>query len=302
MAMTTSQFNSLLYTGLRKVFFDQYKEQEQMHREIFDVQKSSKKREDFQDITGIGMFDEKEERGLINYEDMVEGYSKQFTHTAFAKGMRISRELKDDDQYGVMARRTRALARAGTYRIEYNHARLFNNATSTTYHTGGDGKALLSASHTLAASPGTTWSNYSASTDLSQSALETAFNAFRRYTDDTNMLISVEPKILLIPPELEWDAMEIMNSTLKVGTANNDINTMKGRLQIKVWPFITDTNAWFVLAGKGEDLGPYSFERIPMEYENDGDFDTKDLKVSGYCRFSLGFVNPRFCYGSLGST
>jgi phage major head subunit gpT-like protein len=301
MVMTRAQFNSLMTEGLRKVFFMQYNDYPLQYQNIYEVVGSKKKSETDQIIAGIGMLDEKGEGENITYADMIEGYDKTFTHTAFAKGLRITRELIDDDMYGVIKKRVRALARAARYRKEYDHAKLFNYASATTYFTGADGLALLSASHTLAGTPGTTWSNYSASTDLSWTALETAINAMRRYVDDLNMLIQVEPTTLLIPPELEMDAIEILNSTNKPDTADNNTNAMKSRLKIVTWPFITDTNAWFVLCGKS-DIAPISFDRIGLEFDNDGDFDSKDLKVSAYTRYSNGFVDPRFCYGSMGAS
>ena len=301
MAMTRSSFLSLMVEGLREVFFLQYKEQEQVHPRIFQMETSKKRKESYHSVTGLGMLDEKPESESINYTNLVDGYDKDFLHTAYAKGLRFSRELLDDEQYGIMKRRTEALARSARYRKEYDHAKLFNNASGTTYFTGQDSLALLSASHTMAAVAGTVWSNYSASTALSLSALETAFTAIRTFKDDQNMLIGMEPAMLLIPPQLEYDAYEILNSTGKPYTADNEVNYFKGKLKVIVWPFITDTNCWFVLVNKSE-AAPLSFSRTKLEYESDGDFDTKDLKVSAYTRYSLGFIDPRFCYGSMGAT
>ena len=222
MAMSRSQFLTLMVEGLREVFFLQYKEQEQVHPRIFEMQTSKKRKESYQGITGLGMLNVKVEGEPITYEDLVEGYDQDFLHTAYAKGLRFTRELLDDEQYGVMKRRTEALARSARYRKEYDHAKLFNNASATTYFAGQDDLALLSASHTLAAVAGTVWSNYSASTDLSLSALETAFTAIRTFKDDQNLLIGMEPATLLIPPQLEYDAYEILNSTGKPYTA--DVN------------------------------------------------------------------------------
>ena len=84
-------------------------------------------------------------------------------------------------------------------------------------------------------------------------------------------------------------------------TQSNEVNYFKGKLNVVVWPFITDTNCWFVLTKKS-DAAPLSFSRTKLEFDSDGDFDTKDLKVSAYTRYSLGFIDPRFCYGSMGSS
>jgi len=302
MTMTRAQFNSLLVVGLRKVFGDEYNSLPKLYPSIYKVETSTRKYEELRAISGIGMFEQKNEGEPAIYEDRVEGYNKIFTHVSWAKGMRITRELRDDDQYNEMRDLVKYLARAAQYRLEYEHAKLFNYATATTYFTGGDGLALLSASHTLAATPGVTFSNYASSTALSQTAIEKAISAFRRYVNDKNLLINVMPKKLLIPPELEFDAMEILNSTQKAGTPNNEINAVRGRLEIVTWPFLTDTDSWFVLADPGDVPGGLtSFMRTPPEFTSDGDFDTDDLKAKGFMRFSLGFLDPRCVYGSDGA-
>lgn len=295
MTMTRSAFLSLMAEGLRDVFFEQYNAMPMVYKDIYDVKSSKKRKEDYQDIVGIGMLDQKDEGESITYADASEGYTKSFIHTSWAKGIRATRELIDDDQYSVIAKRSQLLARSANYRKEYEHAKLFNNATATTYFTGQDTLALLSTAHTCAGS-GANFSNYSASTALSVTSLDTAFAAIRRYTDENGLLINLEPAVLLIPPELERTAYQILNSTGLSGTANNDANWYKGRLKVVTWKFITDTDRWFVLVPKS-DLAPISFDRVAVEFERDSDFDTKDLKMSAYTRFSNGFINPRFCYG-----
>jgi phage major head subunit gpT-like protein len=299
MVMTRQEFLSLMVEGLRKVYFDQYKDVPSVYPQIYDEMPSKKRREDFQSITPIGMLDTKPEGENMVYEDFGEGYSKQFLHTAWAKGMRVTRELIDDEQYSVMGRRTKLLAKATAYRKEYEHAKLFNNATTTTYFTGQDGLALLSASHTLAAKPGVTWSNTAGAVDLSLTSLDSAFAAIRRYVDDMNQLIMLEPATLLIPPELERTAVQLLNSSGLPGSADNDTNYYKGKLKIVTWKFLTDTDAWGILVPKS-DIAPLSFNRVPPEFERDSDFDSKNLKVSVYTRFSNGFIDPRFYYGGTG--
>lgn len=211
----------------------------------------------------------------------------------------------EDELYGVIAKRARALARSANRRKEYEHALPFNNANTTTYYTGGDGLALLSASHTIAGNPAVTFSNYAASTDLSFTSLDAARTAMRTFPEDTTsatgLPLGLTPKILLVPPALETTALELVNSDRKPGTADNEINVMKGKFQVVVWDYITDTNAWFVLADK-KIVGPTSFTRRALRFDKDTDFVTQDLLVSASTRYSNGFVDPRFCYGSMGSS
>ena len=296
--LTRSNFSPRLFIeGLRKVFFLQYGELPLVYPEIYDVIPSRKRQEIDHTIAGVGMMAPKGEGLPLAYEDLVDGYEKIFAHTSYAKGMRITRELLDDELYGVIGKRVQALARSARYRKCYDHFLMFNDPANTAGpFLGADGLPLFSASHTLAGKPGQVVSNYASSTTLSLSALEAGFNAMRRFYDDQGLLIALEPATLLVAPELTWEAERLLNSPGKPGTADNDINSMKGKLTIKTSTFITRTTFWALLCNKSE-IAPVSFERTPVEFDKDGDFDTKDLKTSAFCRYSNGFTDWRFAYG-----
>lgn len=297
MAMTRSNFASLMAEGLREVFFEWLDLKSMVYPQVYDIQKSTQQKETDQSIAGIGMLSEKDEGTSIDYDSMVEGYETNYVHTTYARGIRITEELLEDCKYGIMNKRSKALANATRYRMEYDHASLFNNATGTSVFTGGDGYALLKDGHTLSAQPGITLNNYATST-LSLSALETAFTYFGDMVDDQNMLVGIEPAILLIPNELQFDAYEILKSSGKPYTADNENNFFQGRLKVIVWDFLTDADAWFILAGKRYGA-PISFNRVPVSFGRDGDFDTGDLKMKARVRYSFGFSDWRWCYGSV---
>lgn len=300
MAMNRAAFLPLLEEGLRKVFFYWLDQKTLMYPEIYEVRTSRKRAETDRTVAGIGMLDKKLEGEPTTYDDFVLGYERVYVHDTFAKGIRITQELLEDELYGVMGQRAKALGNAARYRMEYDAASLFNNPTSTTYALAADGQPLLSTAHPLAAVPGTTISNYTTS-DLTLSALETAFTHFRKLRDDRNMLVMAKPAVLLVPPELEFDALEMLKSSGKPYTADNEINAIQGRLQVKVWDFLTDSNAWFVLAEKRVGA-PIWFERVPPQFSRDGDFDTDDVKMKVRVRYSRGLTDWRWCYGSTGSS
>ncbi len=301
MTMTRANHLTILEEGLRKVWQYWLNSKPMVYPQIFDVRSSKKRKETDLTYAGIGMLDKKNEGEPITYEDFTEGYDTVYTHSTFAKGIRITEELIEDDLYGVMGKRSKALGIATRYRMEYDHASIFNTATTapSTPFSGGDGLALLSSSHTLAGVPGTTKSN-TASSDLTLSALETAITHFRTMVDDMNMQVAIEPAVLLIPPQLEFDAYEIINSGQKPYTADNETNALKGRLKIVIWDFLTDSDSWFVLADKMYGA-PISFNRVAPQFGRDGDFDTGDLKMKARCRYSYGWSDWRWCYGSLGA-
>lgn len=301
MAMTRSTFSSKLFEeGLREVFFDALDMRSLVYPSIYEEKTSNKRQEVDHTVAGISMINKKSEGVPITYEDFVDGYDITYVHSTYGKGIRITEELQEDELYGIMNKRTTALANATRYRLEYDHASLFNNASTTSVFTGGDSLALLSTAHTLAATPGTTVSNYVTS-DLSVSAIETALVHFRTMVNDRNLLVAIEPSILLIPPQLEKEANEILGSNQAPYTGDNEINYLKGKLTIKVWPFLTDTNGWFIL-GEKKYGAPITFKRRPVTFGRDGDFDTGDIKMKVTTRYSFGFSDWRWCYGSTGST
>ncbi len=298
--MTRSNFPSLMSEGLRQVFFEWLDIKSLVYPEIYETATSKKKTESDQTIAGLDMMSAKAEGEPTLYDSMVEGYDKSYTHTTFSKGVRSTQELIEDELYGVLGKRAKALANSARYRLEYDHASIFNNATTATSpYDVADGLALLSTAHTLAGSSGNTYANSPGSTDISLSALEAAVTAFRRMKNDRNLLVSITPATLLIPPELEFDAMEMLESTGKAYTADNEINSLRGRFKIVIWDFITDTDSWFLLADKRYGA-PVSFKRVPLSFRADVDFDTDDIKQKCRTRYSYGATDWRWVYGSLG--
>lgn len=301
MAMNRQQFLKLLFEGLRQVFFLQYKEKDLVYPRLFDVQKSHLRQETDESVAGLGMLTKKGESEPMDFDDFIMGFETQYLHTAYAKGLRFSRELLDDERYGVMNKRTKALARSARYRKEYDHAALFNNADNTNVFTMADGLALLSSAHLLEGG-GTFANTPSVPTDLSLASLQAAVTAYHRFVDGRGLLIGLKPKRLLVPPELKFTAIELLKSANKPYTGDNDTNALTEEgLELIVWDMLTDTDCWFVMPDKS-DVAPVSYDRIPTEFENDSDFATKDLLVSAYTRYSCGASDPRICYGSMGSS
>lgn len=56
---------------------------------------------------------------------------------------------------------------------------------------------------------------------------------------------------LLVPPQLALTAQQLINSTLIPGSANNDINPLKGACEIVVCPWITTSSAWALVRPEG---------------------------------------------------
>lgn len=298
MPATTGQFSSLMAPGLRKVIFQELDETQQVYNKIFNVGTSNRKYEDDQQITGLGLVPEKPEGVAIEYSDPSESYSKRYTHTAYGLGIRITREMYKDDQYGIAKRWAGALGRSANATIETQAMNIFNNGFTD---TGPDGSVLCVTTHTLKGTGGTSSNAPTAAADLSVASLEAGLTAFRNIRDDQNLRTTTRPAILLVSPNDEFTALKIVQTPQEPFNANNTVNIISRRgLQVIVGDYLTDTDAWFLL-GKPSDTQLNFLWRERPWMDNDDDFNTKDLLYTIYFRFSVGYSDWRGVYGTAGA-
>ena len=261
---------------------------------VFNVTTSSKAQE--HDLMEGGLSDWEEYKGAIEYDEDEQGYKTTYTHAEYVKGIKVERKLVDDDQYNIINRRPRKLATSAMRTREKAAASVFNNAFSASY-TGGDSVALC-GSHPYSPSNASTQSN-AGTTALSYAAIVATRKLMRAYKDDRGELVSVNPDTLLVPPELEDTAYEIIQANAKPGTANNDANFV-GSLanRVIVWDYLTDANNWFMLDSGLAMMYLNWFDRVPLEFMADPTSDyTLEARFRGYMRYSYGWSDWRFVYG-----
>ena len=299
----SGNFGKLLAPGLRKIFFETYGEVPEQFSKIYKVNKSTKATEtDY----GLGAFGDWEQRATnlseVAYDTLTAGLERNYVHRAFTKGFMIERELYDDEQYRQINKFPAAMARAGRAFVEKEAAKTLNygflNASAIF-----DGSPLFSAAHDLADS--TANGTNLATGALTDANLKTALRMMREMVDEAGNLINASPKYLVVPPALEFTAKVLINSALVPGNGNNDINAIKGSLQVIVYDYIGEASggsdtAWFII---DPDLCQMNFFwRIKPEFKWDEDFDTFVAKYRGYMRFSYGVSDWRGIIGSLGGT
>ncbi len=290
----SENFGYLLDPGLRKIFMDEYDLPGSLIDQLFGMEKSSKAVEYDYAIGGLG--DLEEFSGTIPYGDFSGQYRTSYTHKEWVKGIKIERKLVDDDLYSVINKRPQTLALVAKRTREKHGAAVFNNAFNTTVFAGGDTLSLCNAAHTHVGTA-TTQSNVG-TTALSKTSLSAARLAMRGFVDDTDNLINASGDTLLVPPELEQTAWELIMTNKDVGTADNTANFWKGRYKVLVWDYLTDTNNWFLMDSRYAKLFLKWFDRIPTEFNKDKDFDTYISKWSVYTRYSYGFSDWKWIYGN----
>lgn len=298
MASYRSSFGDLLEPGFLEIYDDAYTELPMMFEKIFNVKNSSKQDEKESGVSGFGLLQQTGEGSPVDYEDPVQLPDVRYTHLKYTKGFKVSEEMQEDDLYNVINDKPAQLGRATRRTAENSAANVFNRAFNTSY-TGGDGLPLCSTLHTSAGGLSTQSNASSTGLTLTEENLETARIAARQQVDDKGMRIQTMPDTMVIPVDLEKDARIITQSSMRPGSADNDVNIYKGKYTVYDWEYITQNNTmWFLLDSKQHKLT--WFWRVRPEFKQDMAFDTGLALFKTRTRFSNGFSDWRGVWGSLG--
>jgi hypothetical protein len=307
MASQSPQWPDILDPTFREIYGEELKAIPSIGETIFNVETSSKNIEKDSSASGLSKLVRRSEGQSISFEDEIQGFDVTYTHFEDALGTAVSNKLWEDDQFNVIRRKPANLARAKVRTQEQMLADIFNYAFTAgggglSQFTSGDAAALVSASHNRE-DGGTAQSNYT-TTDLNEGSLETGIVSMRQTLDLKGQLFMSKADTLVVAPALEKEARILLNSTGRVGTANNDVNPYQGALKLVVWDFLgsaaggSDT-AWFLLDSSLHALN--FFKRSDRGIEGpEWDFDTKTAKWSVDVRWSVGFSSWRGVYGSKG--
>lgn len=298
--INSSHWGKALWPAINSWYAEAKADHPSEYSQVFETRSSRKAFEEIMGTTGFGLAPVKPDGSSVTYDTSKQGFLSRFQHVEYALGFIITRNMVEDDQYDVIGKqRSRGLARSLAQTKETVLWNILNRADTAGY-TGGDGVTLLSASHPF--KNGGTWSNQlSTAADLSEAALEQAHIDIGKYVDDRGLKIAVRPTKLIIPVDLQFEAERILETEKRVGTADNDINTMysgRGRLPggVVMSHWLTDANMWFLQTDV--DDGLICFQRRPAEFNMDNDFDTSNAKYKGDERYSAGWANPRCVFGS----
>jgi hypothetical protein len=303
MAISRAQLLKELLPGLNALFGLEYARYGEEHKEIYDTETSERSFEEETKLSGFGAAPVKNEGQAISYDNAQEAWTARYNHETVAMGFSVTEEAMEDNLYDSLSSRyTKALARAMSYTKQVKAANILNNGFNAAF-TYGDGKPLFSTAHPLV-SGGTNSNTPSTAVDLNETALENAVIQIAAWTDERGLLIAAKPKKLVIPPAQMFVATRLLETSLRVGTTDNDINALKNNGSIPegytVNHFLTDTNAWFLTTDVPNGLK--HFVRVPLSTSMDGDFDTGNVRYKARERYSFGVSDPLGMYGSPGSS
>ena len=255
-------------------------------------------------ISGFGLWPRKTLGANVSADTVYQGYDTTCTPATYARMFTVEEETVEDDRHSLLGEQlSSALAQAGRDTLETLAASMFNNADTTTYASpwvgtsaNGDGLALLSTAHTIL-SGGTYANTASAAVDLSVASLQAARTRLEKCQDARGRLWSLDATTLIVPSDSRWLMSEILDSPKMPYTADNTPNVVREGLTGKVWKRLTDTDSWFLLAGKAGDAGQKGhmltfLSRLAAQFKRHNEFLSGDRQYRGRLRF--GFCAPDF--------
>jgi len=304
MAISRAQLLKELLPGLNALFGMEYATYGEQHKEIYETETSERSFEEETKLSGFSAAPVKNEGSAIAYDNAQEAWTARYNHETIALGFSLTEEAIEDNLYdSLSARYTKALARAMAYTKQVKAASVLNNGfTNSAQYYGGDNVPLFSAAHPLV-SGGTNSNIPSTPADLNETSLENAVIQIAAWTDERGLLIAAKPKKLIVPPALQFVATRLLETELRVGTTDNDVNAIKNNGSIPegytINHFLTDSNGWYLTTDVPN--GMKHFVRSPLANSMDGDFDTGNVRYKSRERYSFGWSDPLGMYGSPGA-
>ena len=302
MAISRAQLLKELLPGLNALFGLEYARYGEEHKEIYDTETSERSFEEETKLSGFSAAPVKNEGAALAYDNAQEAWTARYNHETIVLGFSLTEEAIEDNLYdSLSARYTKGLARAMAYTKQVKAAAVLNNGFDANF-AYGDGQALFSANHPLV-SGGVNSNIPAVPTDLNETALENAAIQIAGWTDERGLLIAARPVKLIVPPSLQFVSTRLLETELRVGTADNDINAIKNNGTVSqgytINHWLTDPDAWFLKTDVPN--GMKHFVRTPMSTGMDGDFDTGNVRYKARERYSFGVSDPLGVYGSAGA-
>lgn len=241
---------------LDELMIDKYQTQDDKRPMLLNMESTDREIMQKSKISSLGLFEETGEAESAPLDNFDQSYDKTYTILDYEKAIGISRQMIRDARFNLIQRMVQSLGRSAMETKQILAAGLYNGAFSTTQSF--DGVSWINASHPTQA--GNQSNTLAAQSDLSYTSLTEAETVFDKFQDERGKRLYIRPRVLLVPSELKHDAAQLVNSPFRPGNANNDINAVNADTDVISWPYLTDTDAWF-LQSAPEDHGGRVVER-----------------------------------------
>ena len=300
--MNRAQFAKMLEPGLNTLFGLEYDSYPPEYTPVFDQNTSQKAFEEDVLLTGFGNAPTKDEGAAISYDTASQQWTARYQHETIALAFSITEEAEEDGLYGSIASRyTKALARSMAATKEIKAATILNNATTEGVYAGGDGVSLLSTSHPTQS--GNQSNTLATAADLSETSLESLLIQIADMKDERGLRIAAQGTMLIIPTAYTFTAERLLETQLRTGTADNDINAIRSGGYLPqgyhIMRRLTDSDQFFIKTDVPDGLK--MFQRSPLKKGVEGDFETGNVRYKVRERYSFGFTDWRGIFGTEGA-
>ena len=301
MAATRGKFSPLLAPGLMTIYFRYLKIHMNEYQSWINDKKSKRAYEDDYEVAGLGQMIQKGEGAPFTFDDPLGSSTLRYTHLTYGLGFRITQEMMEDDLYGIMNRMTEELAKSASYNKDVQAASVLNNAFDSSF-TGIDGVELCSRAHTQLGGGSNQANEPAVDVDLALASLQAGIEEFEGWLDNRGFKVDISPEWLCHNTGDIWNAGELLESEFIPTSADNAKNIVRSKYGIKpkYLKHLSDADAWFLLASKG-DHAMKMYIRIGDQFRNDDDPFNGDALMTGRHRLSVGHSRWEGVYGSKGA-
>ena len=304
-ALTTDMGSDGLKPQIRRWISTNAKEHPPLYRRYMNVENTDEAYVEDYETGGFGEFPIKDEGDFLNFAKPATGNKTRYQPIMRQLAFAITFEDKKFNKVNKVNKMLRGLARSGRATIEKVAAQPFNLGFSTAFK-GADGQPLFSTSHTnpngdtIANRPGT-------DVDLTVATLEAAIGTFLTMIGSDGFPIPIQPKYLVVHPSNFMNANRIVGapnyftggtpSAADTGVPNT---IRRWDLEVVSNPYLTDSNAWFLLAAVGEHEIWVIFNQRPSDRMFDDEW-TMDSIYSHFFALESGFSHYIGAYGTTGA-
>ena len=300
-------FFETMLPALNAKIWQNFKQKKRMYDLLLNTDTTSRSIEQFSQMTGVGLPTLVGEGEDTPVDSMVQGYHSTFRPAKYGLGIAATQELVEDDKMGIISRRTVALSNSIYQAREIQGASVFNNAFDTTNYPGSDGVSLCNSAHPLVKVGGTQSNTLSSAADLDVGSLELALTDWELIRTHEGFLQMLPTPRVLVASANRWNVTEILKSQTRSDTANRvSINAFQdgtetgARIDPVIWPYLTDSDAWFLVAPASETETLWLDRKAPY---TKADFVEKNETGYVYMRYraTYGFFGWRGIYGTPGA-
>jgi hypothetical protein len=251
-------------------------------------------------LYGFGAAPELPDGMPVTYQAGGTFFLQRYVYKVYGLAFALTKVLVEDgDHISIGKTYAEHLAQSLIETKETLCANVMNRSFNASF-AGGDGVALVANNHPLTSG---TFSNVlTTAANLSQTSLEQILVQIRNAVDNNGKRIRLTPEQIITSPSNVFQAEVLLNSALRAGTANNDINPVKSMGMLSKGQAnlsrLTSTTAWWVKTDAQKGL--QMVKRRGLEKSMEGDFETDSMRYKATERYAVGWTDPRTVYGTAG--